>query len=112
MAIKKATTLHPPQNLNPQPAAGPMAVKAHVYLSLAELNAAFDTVIHEFGNLKQINYFCSEPLTAMYHVLLRIRAKANREFVSVLNGRETANALHFERLCVQSGLGSAKTGSD
>ena len=112
MASNKANTSHPPQKIDAQPASGPMPVKAHIYHSLAELNAAFDTVINEFGNLKQINYFCSEPLTAMYHVLLRIRAQANREFVAVLSGRETANAVHFERLCGQSALGSAKTGSD
>jgi len=56
-----------------------MPVKAHIYHSLAELNAAFDTVINQFGNLKQLSYFRSEPLTVMYHVLLRIRAQANRE---------------------------------
>ena len=96
MASNKANTLHPPQKLNLQLASGPKPVKAHIYHSLAELNAAFDTVINELGNLKQINYFCSEPLTAMYHVLLRIRAQANREFIAVLSARETANAAHFE----------------
>ena len=112
MAIKKANTLHPPQSLNPQPAAGPMPVKAHVYHTFAELNAAFDTVIHEFGNLKQINYFCSEPLTAMYKTLVRIRAQANREFLSVLSGREAANALHFQHLCEQRRVGSLQGASD
>ncbi len=60
MAVKKANTLHPPQTRNPQPAAGPMPVKAHVYRAVAELNAGFETVILEFGNLKQINYFRSD----------------------------------------------------
>ena len=104
MASNKANTSHPPQKIDAQPASGPMPVKAHIYHSLAELNAAFDTVINEFGNLKQINYFCSEPLTAMYHQLLRIRAQANREFTAVLLERETANANHFENLYGQSTL--------
>ena len=96
MAIKKANTLHPPRTLNPQPAAGPMAVKTHVYRAIAELNAGFETVILEFGNLKQINYFRSETLTAMYNQLLRVHAQANREFIAVLSAREAANAAHFE----------------
>jgi hypothetical protein len=33
-------------------------------------------------------------------------------FTTVLSEREAANALHFERLCGQRVLGSAKTGSD
>ena len=106
MASNKANTLHPPQKLNSQLATGPMPVKAHIYHSLAELNAAFDRVVNEFGNLKQINYFCSEPLTAMYHQLLRIRAQANRELTTVLHERETANANHFENLYGQSTLPS------
>ena len=96
MAIKKANTLHPPQNLNPQPAAGPMPVKATIYRLIAELNAGFEKVILDLGNLKQINYLSSEPLTAMYNHLLRIRAQANREFIAVLSAREAANAVHFE----------------
>ena len=109
MASNKANTLHPPQKLNLQLASGPKPVKAHIYHSLAELNAAFDTVINEFGNLKQINYFCSEPLTDMYHQLLRIRAQANREFTTVLHERETANANHFDNLYGQSTLPSSQT---
>ena len=38
----------------------------------------------------------------MYHVLLRIRAQANREFTAVLRERETANANHFENLYGQA----------
>lgn len=99
MAIKKANTLHPPKSLNPQPAAGPMPVKAHVYLTFAELNSAFEKVIFDLGNLKEITYFRSEPLRAMYKTLVRIRARVSREFISVLSEREAANALHFEGLC-------------
>jgi predicted transcriptional regulator len=73
-----------------------MPVKTHVYRSLTRLNAGFEKVILEFGNLKQINYFRSDPLTAMYNELLQIRAQANREFIAVLSAREAANAVHFE----------------
>ena len=55
-------------------------------------------MILEFGNLKQISYFRSDPLTAMYNQLLRIRAQARREFISVLSAREAANSAHFETL--------------
>jgi len=112
MAIKKANTLHPPQSLNPQPAAGPMPVKSHIYHTFAELNAAFEKVILDLGNLKEITYFRSEALRAMYKTLVRIRAQANREFISVLSEREAANALHFEQLCRQGAWGSPQTGSD
>jgi hypothetical protein len=73
-----------------------MPVKTHVYRSITKLNAGFQKVILEFGNLKQISYFRSEALTAMYNQLLRIRAQANREFSAVLSGREAANAARFE----------------
>ena len=72
-----------------------MPVKTHVYRSLTRLNAGFEKVILEFGNLKQISYFRSEALTAMYNQLLRIRAQANREFIAVLSAREAANAAHL-----------------
>ena len=52
-------------------------------------------MILEFGNLKQISYFRSDPLTAMYDQLLRIRARANREFSAVLSAAKarTQNTL-------------------
>src|SRR6185437_10761137 len=112
MAIKKANTLHPPQSVNPQPAAGPMPVKTHVYHTFAELNSAFEKVILDLGNLKEITYFSSEALRAMYKTLVRIRAQVSREFISVLSEREVANALHFEQLCGQGELGSRQADSD
>ena len=109
MAVKKANTPHPPQSLNPQPAAGPMPVKAHIYHTFAELNSAFEKVILDLGNLKQISYFRSEPLSAMYNTLVRIRAQVSREFTIVLSQREVASAVYFERLCKQPTLGSPQT---
>ena len=95
MATKKANTLRPSQILNAQPVAGAMPVKTHIYRSITRLNAGFEKVILEFGNLKQVNYFRSDPLTAMYNQLLRIRAQANREIIAVLSAREAANAAHL-----------------
>lgn len=45
----------------------------------------------------------------MYHVLLRIRAQANREFTAILRERETANANHFENLYGQTIVPSPQT---
>ena len=87
-------------------------MKAHVYHTFAELNAAFEKVILDLGNLKEITYFRSEELRAMYKTLVRIRAQANREFISVLSEREAANALHFEHLCGQGALGSPQADSE
>jgi hypothetical protein len=89
-----------------------MPVKCHVYHTFAELNSAFEKVILDLWNLKEITYFRSEPLRAMYKTLARIRAQVCREFISVLSEREAANALHFERLCGQGALGSSKTSSE
>jgi hypothetical protein len=85
-------------NLNPQPRAGLMPVKASTYRALAELNAGFDRVLHDLGSLRQNSLFRSDVLSALYEQLGSVRARANREILSVLGERETANAGHFERL--------------
>ena len=74
-----------------------MPVKTHVYHTFAELNSAFEKVILALGNLKEITYFRSEALRAMYKTLVRIRAQANRGFIAVLSAREAANAAHFSQ---------------
>ena len=112
MAGNKANTLYPPQKLDAQLSPGPMPVKAHIYQMIAELNAAFERVINDLGNVKQITYLRSDPLTAMYHQLVTIRAQANRELTSVLRDRETANANHFENLYGQSTLPSPEADSN
>jgi len=109
MAGNKDNTSHPPQKIDAPPASGPMPVKAHIYHMIAELNAAFEKVIIDLGNVKHITYFHSEPLTAMHHQLLTIRAQANRELTAVLHERETANATHFENLYGESPLPSPQT---
>jgi hypothetical protein len=109
MASNKANTPHPSQKLNAQLAAGPMPVKAHIYHMIAELNAAFERVIVDLGNVRQINYFSSEPLSSIYNLLVQLRAQANRELTAVLRERETANANHFENLYGQGTLPSPQT---
>jgi hypothetical protein len=39
---------------------------------------------------------------ATYNLLSRIRAEANREAMAILADRETANARHFQQLCLES----------
>jgi len=80
-----------------------MPVKIHIYRAIAELNAGFEKVMQDIGNLKQINFFPSDPLTAMQDSIGVIRAQANREFMDVLRRREDANAAHFEARCREQG---------
>lgn len=81
-----------------------MPVKTHIYRAIAELNAGFEKVMQDIGNLKQINFFPSDPLTAMQDSIGVIRAQANREFMDVLSRREDANATHFEARCREQGI--------
>jgi hypothetical protein len=75
-------------------------VKSHVYLAIAELNAGLEKAIHNLQMLQGIQLFGASGLTAMNHVLRGIRARANRELMTVLNQLETANACHFQQLCI------------
>ena len=81
-----------------------MPVKTHIYRAIAELNAGFEKVMQDIGNLKQINFFPSDPLTAMQDSIGVIRAQANRAFMDVLSRREEANATHFEARCREQGI--------
>ena len=73
-------------------------VKPHVYYAIAELNAGLEKAIHNMQMLQSHHLFGASGLTAMNHVLRGIRAQANRQFMMVLNERETANAGHFQQL--------------
>jgi hypothetical protein len=78
-------------------------VRAHAYRSLAEMNTGLEQAIHGLQELKKITCFSSlESLQATYNLLSRIRAEANREAMAVLAERETANARHFQQLCLES----------
>jgi hypothetical protein len=109
MAVNKAKRsihLAQPQRrrLNPQPATQQMPqmplmpVKSAIYRALADLTTGFDKVIHDFGTLKQSHFFRTGTLSALHGQLCVIRAQAIREFLSVMNEREAANAGYFERL--------------
>ena len=80
-----------------------LPVRAHAYRSLAEMNSGLEQAIHGLQELKKITcFFSSENLHATYNLLSRIRAEVNRETMAVLAERETANARHFQQLCLES----------
>jgi len=73
-------------------------VKAHVYQSIAEMNAGLEKAIYNLEMLQSNRLFRSSGLTAMNRGLRGIRARANRQLTSALNERETANASQFQQL--------------
>lgn len=77
-------------------------VKAHVYYSIAELNVGLEKAIHNLQMLQNNQLFGVCGLTAMCRDLRGIRARANRKLMNALNERETANASHFQQLCIES----------
>jgi len=79
-----------------------MPVRAHAYRTLAEMNNGLEQAIQGLQALQKISFFSSESLNAAYNLLSRIRAQANREAMAVLAERETANARHFQQLCLES----------
>ena len=91
-----------PQRHRPSPEpAELLPVKAHAYRTIAELNSGFEKVAQELQTLGQISYFRSESVTAMHDLICRIRAQVNRECAMTLHDRETANAGHFDQLCLE-----------
>ena len=88
----------------PQPQrTDPMPVRAHAYRSLAEMNNGLEQAIHGLQELKKITFFSSsESLNRIHSLLSRIRAQANGEAMAVVAERETANARHFQQLCLES----------
>jgi hypothetical protein len=79
-----------------------MPVRAHAYRSIAEMNNGLEQGIQGLETLLKINYFStSERLHGIYNLLSRIRAQANGEAMAVLAERETANARHFQQLCLE-----------
>jgi len=79
-----------------------MPVKAHTYRSLAEMNAGLEQAIQGLEMLKRINFLSSDSIKGIHHLLARLRAQANREIMAALTDRETANARHFQQLCLES----------
>jgi hypothetical protein len=89
------------RSLNPNPnpeTPEAMPVNASVYRILAEFNTGFEQAIQNIGILSRVKYLASESATDLYNQLCRLRAQANREFMTALNQREAANQGHFGRL--------------
>jgi hypothetical protein len=97
------------RSLNPQPAEL-MPVKTHAYRAIAELNGGFDKVIQDLQTLERISFF-QKNAAAMHNLICRIRAQANRELMTVLSDRETANFGHFDQLCIENEKTQTASGS-
>jgi D-serine dehydratase len=78
-----------------------MPVKSHVYHAIAELNTGLEKAIQNLQTLQDNHLFRASGLTAMNRVLRGIRAQANRRLMAVLDERETANAGHYQQLCLE-----------
>jgi hypothetical protein len=85
------------RRLHPEPAKA-MPVKAHVYRTMAEMNAGLEQAIHGLRVLQDITFLPAADLSSMHNLLSRIRAQANRRLMAVLDERETANAGHYQQL--------------
>ncbi len=78
--------------------AGSMPVKASVYRAIAELNSGFEKVVQELQTLKSVSYFNHEQVAAMRNLICRVRAQANRDFITAMREREQVNAGYFDRM--------------
>jgi hypothetical protein len=109
MAVNKAKrSIHLAQHpLQTQPAAKLLPVKAHIYRAIAELNAGFELTMQELKRLQQVDFFPAARIAAMHIAVGELRAQANREFLSIIGQRETANVGHFERLASRPKIPSA-----
>jgi hypothetical protein len=96
----KLGNLNPSRRPDHEPA-GLMPVKAHIYHAMAELNAGLEKAIVNLKVLQNIHFFRSCGLTAMNDVLCGIRARANRQLMTVANERETVNTGHFQQFSVE-----------
>ena len=79
-----------------------MPVRAHVYRTIAEVNDGFEHAIEGLQTLQKIKYLSSDGLDQMLNLVCRVRAQANRKLMAVLDERETANAGHYQQLCIES----------
>jgi hypothetical protein len=78
-----------------------LPVRARAYCTLGEMNTGLEQAIQSLETLVKIKYFSSDSLNHTLNLLSQTRAQANRQFIAVLAERETTNAGHFERLCLQ-----------
>jgi hypothetical protein len=94
-------------SLHPEPAEL-MPVRAHVYRTIADVNGGLEHAIEGLQTLQKINYLRSDTLIGMHDLICRIRAQANQHLITVLNERETANAGHFQQLCIAPDGGASR----
>jgi hypothetical protein len=78
-----------------------MPVRANVYCTIGEMNNGLEQAVQSLETLVKIKYFSLDNLHGILNQLSRLRAQVNRELIAVLAERETANAGHFESLCLQ-----------
>ena len=106
---KRSIHLAQPQpqrrSTHPQPSAGLMPVRAHIYHAIAEWNGGLEEAMRSLKRLQQVNFLPSGHLAAMYDAVCGLRAQANRDLLAILGKRETANAAHFERPSMASPIG-------
>ena len=95
---KRSIHLTQPNNVS----AELMPVRAHVYRTIADVNGGFEHAIEGLQTLQRINYLRSDALDQMLNLVCRVHAQANRQLMAVLDERETANAGHFQQLCIES----------
>jgi hypothetical protein len=100
MATRKVNrTIHLTQ---PQPQLPElMPVRARAYCAIGEMNTGLEQAVQNLETLVKIKYLSSDSLRGILNQLSRLRAQVNHELIAVLAERETANAGHFERLCLQ-----------
>jgi hypothetical protein len=88
----------------PQPTDQPteaQPIRAHIYRTIADMNGGFEHVIEGLQTLQKVKYLPAGSLNQVLNLICRTRAQANRELMTVLNGRELANVDHFHRLCLE-----------
>ncbi len=106
--VKRSIHLAQPERRNPNRLTSNnkspelMPVKAHVYQSIAEMNAGLEKAIYNLEMLQSNRLFRGSGLGAMNRVLRGVRARTNRELMMTINEREAANAGQFEQLGLES----------
>jgi hypothetical protein len=79
----------------------PLPVGSRVYHSLAEVNGAFEKLVHELHALEQFNFFPADNLRAWLNMILHIQAQTNSYLIESLSDREMNNVGYYDRLCLE-----------
>jgi hypothetical protein len=78
-----------------------LPVRANVYCTIGEMNTGLEQAVQGLETLVKIRYLSLESLHDILNQLSQLRAQVNRELIAVLAERETANARHFQQLCLE-----------